>query len=55
MQQLKINDVVEYVEENIGVFHDKRIQSLDRLKLSDVLKRKNPYLYKAKTRLQPIK
>lgn len=48
MNNLKINDVLSYVEENIGTFHKKRIQSLDDLKLSQVLKRKNPYLFKAK-------
>jgi hypothetical protein len=36
------------VEQNIGTFHQKRIKSLDSLKLSQVLKRKNPYLFKAK-------
>ena len=36
------------MEKNIGIFHEKRIQSLDSLKLSKVLKRKNPYLFKAK-------
>lgn len=36
------------MEKEIGIFHQKRIQSLDSLKLSDVLKRKNPYLFKAK-------
>lgn len=36
------------MEQNIGTFHQKRIQSLDDLKLSKVLKRKNPYLFKAK-------
>lgn len=34
--------------QNIGTFHQKRIQSLDKLKLSEVLRRKNPYLFKAK-------
>lgn len=48
MNQLNIDDVKQYVNENIGKFHTKKIQSLDRLKLLDVLKRKNPYLYKAK-------
>lgn len=48
MKNLNLKDVLEYVEENIGVFHEKRIQSLDNLKLSQVLKRKNPYLFKAK-------
>jgi hypothetical protein len=36
------------VEDNIGTFHQKRLTSLDKLKLSKVLKRKNPYLFKAK-------
>lgn len=38
----------EYVEQNIGSFHQKRIQAIDDLKLSKVLQRKNPYLFKAK-------
>jgi hypothetical protein len=48
MQKLNMKDVSEYVEANIGTFHQKRIQSLDGLKLVQVLKRKNPYLFKAK-------
>lgn len=48
MKKLKREDVLQYVEKNIGVFHEKRIQSLDGLKLEKVLKRKNPYLFKAK-------
>lgn len=48
MKKLKLNDVSHYVEKNIGIFHEKRIQSLGNLKLGQVLKRKNPYLYKAK-------
>jgi hypothetical protein len=48
MNILSLKDVSNYVEQNIGVFHQKRIQSLDSLKLYKVLKRKNPYLFKAK-------
>lgn len=48
MKKLNLKDVTQYVEKNIGTFHQKRIQSLDTLKLSQVLKRKNPYLFKAK-------
>lgn len=48
MAKLKIDDVKSYVEKNISVFHKKRISSLDNLKLSTILKRKNPYLFKAK-------
>lgn len=48
MQKLNLKDLSQYVENNIGIFHLKRIQSLESLKLSQVLKRKNPYLFKAK-------
>lgn len=48
MKAISLNDVTHYVEENIGVFHQKRIQSIDGPKLESVLKRKNPYLFKAK-------
>jgi hypothetical protein len=48
MENLNKKDILRYVEENIGTFHEKRIASLDSLKLSKVLKRKNPYLFKAK-------
>ncbi len=48
MKKLNPKDVSQYVEQNIGTFHQKRIQSLDSLKLSIVLKRKNPYPFKAK-------
>jgi len=48
MKSLNLSDVTHYVENNIATFHNKRIQSLDDLKLSQILKRKNPYLFKAK-------
>ena len=48
MNTLDIKAVTQYVESNIGKFHEKRIKSLDNLKLGNVLKRKNPYLFKAK-------
>lgn len=48
MKKLNLKDLLQFVEQNIGTFHQKRIQSLDTLKLSQVLKRKNPYLFKAK-------
>lgn len=48
MTPLALSDVSTYVEENIGTFHQKRIATLDDLSLSKVLKRKNPYLFKAK-------
>lgn len=39
----------KFIEENIHEFHDKRIARLLSLKLDDLLKRKNPYLFKAKS------
>lgn len=48
METLNTASVIKYVEENIGTFHQKRIESLTRLKLKTVLKKKNPYLFKAK-------
>lgn len=48
MNKLDLKDVIGYVEENIPYFHKSRIESLKDLKLKDVLKKKNPYLFKAK-------
>jgi len=41
-------DIAEYVERNIPDFHLNRLEKLKKLKLKDVLKRKNPYLFKVK-------
>ena len=41
-------DITRYVEDNIGAFHTARLGSLAAVKLSAILRRKNPYLYKAK-------
>jgi hypothetical protein len=48
MEQLNPNAVVDFVEANIGDFHKRRADSLSGLKLAQVLKHKNPYLFKAK-------
>ncbi|MBI3511716.1 MAG: cytosolic protein [Bacteroidetes bacterium] len=48
LEKFNLSDVVKYVEDNIGDFHKIRIDSLDKLKLKTVLKKKNPYLFKAK-------
>ncbi|HOW26792.1 MAG TPA: PmeII family type II restriction endonuclease, partial [Bacteroidales bacterium] len=48
VKQMLKEAVIQYVEQHVGNFHEKRIISLDKLKLKDVLKRKNPYLFKAK-------
>lgn len=45
---LNIDDITNYVKENIDKFHNKRLEKLESLNLKKILKRKNPYLYKAK-------
>jgi len=47
-QKLNLVNITQYVEQNIGTFHEKRIAGLNDLKLSKVLSKKNPYLFKAK-------
>ncbi|MDR2762554.1 MAG: hypothetical protein LBB88_08150 [Planctomycetaceae bacterium] len=46
---LNQNIVIEYVQEHIGEFHQQRIDCLSKLKLRNVLKRKNPYLFRVKS------
>lgn len=48
MRRLNPNSVKQYVEETIGDFHAKRLHGLDGLRLTNVIKRKNPYLFRAK-------
>jgi hypothetical protein len=48
MKKVNLNDVKEYVAQNIGSFHAARIESLAKLELKKILLRKNPYLFKAK-------
>ena len=45
-QQKKITD---YLETNIQAFHQRKLDKLQQLKLKDVVSRKNPYLFKAKS------
>ena len=40
--------IADYVEANIQDFHQRRLENLQKLKLMTVVKRKNPYLFKAK-------
>jgi len=48
MSNININDIKSYVSENIIKFHQSKLESLKKLKLKKILKRKNPYLFKAK-------
>lgn len=48
MKPINAAEVQAYIESHIGCFHSARLQSLKSLRLEQVLKRKNPYLFKAK-------
>ncbi|MGL4593447.1 MAG: PmeII family type II restriction endonuclease [Thermoguttaceae bacterium] len=49
MKSLKIGDVVKYVEDNIGDFHKRRVECLQKMELKKkLLRKKNPYMFKAK-------
>lgn len=48
MKPITQQEITDYVAENIQVFHQKRLDSLQKLKLMDVVRQKNPYLFKAK-------
>jgi hypothetical protein len=48
MPTLKLEDVYNFVDNNIDSFHSGKLVAIKRLKLSKLLKRKNPYLFKAK-------
>lgn len=48
MGSISKEEIIEYIENNISNFHDRRIISLENVKLFKILTRKNPYLFKAK-------
>lgn len=43
-----LDNIRKYVEDNISDFHNARLESLRLLGLKQILRRKNPYLFKAK-------
>jgi len=48
MKSISQKVIAEYVERNIPDFHKNRLEKLKKLRLKDVLKRKNPYLFRVK-------
>ncbi len=48
MKKLKISDVKAYVNTHIHEFHQNKLKALEKIKLITLLKKKNPYLFKAK-------
>ena len=48
MKPITQQEITDYIAANIQAFHQKRLDSLQKLKLMDVVKQKKPYLFKAK-------
>ena len=48
MNAITDTEIIGYVEDHIGTFHDKRLEGLNKLRLDDLLRRKNPYLFRSK-------
>ena len=48
MSTIADQQITKYVESHIGTFHDKRLEALNKLRLSNLLRRKNPYLFRSK-------
>lgn len=48
MKTISLNEVTEFVNQNIGEFHENRINRVKKIKLREILQKKNPYLFKAK-------
>ena len=48
MGNITLADVRQYVEDHIGTFHEKRLESLNNLKLKQILRKKNPCLFRTK-------
>src|SRR6266568_4994934 len=48
MPKITEREIVEYIEQHIESFHSRRLEKLSKWRLRDVIKRKNPYLFRAK-------
>lgn len=48
MEKLNLNNVKEFVNKNICLFHRDRLKKLEEMKLKQILRKKNPYLFRAK-------
>lgn len=48
MDQNTSSEVEQYIRQNIDDFHANRLDKVKGLKLNDILKRKNPYLFRAR-------
>jgi hypothetical protein len=52
MERLDFKIVEEFVNQQVDIFHQTRLKRLKEIDLIDVLKKKNPYLFKTKNLLK---
>lgn len=48
MSDFDLARVTEFVNQNIDTFHLKRLKRIQDIRLTNILSRKNPYLFRAK-------
>lgn len=48
IQSVDQQELIGFINDNIAEFHDARLNALQKVKLKEILKKKNPYLFKAK-------
>ena len=48
MNRITDKQITDYLQDNISSFHNKRLKSLNNLELDNLLRRKNPYLFRSK-------
>ena len=48
MNSVDISEVYKFVQDHIDFFHENRLKRLSETNLKDLLRKKNPYLFKAK-------
>ena len=48
MKSITQQEITNYIETNIQDFHQRRLDKLQELRLTNVVTRKNPYLFKTK-------
>ena len=48
MEKLNIDEIIDFVNKNISIFHQSKLNTLKSINLKRLLKKTNPYLFKAK-------
>lgn len=48
MDAATLAQIIDFINQNIDDFHENRLKRIQEMRLKDVLKRKNPYLFRAK-------